>query len=269
MYVEPLAGVALNVSVILPVVALFSPVTLETAPVPPTILQTKMGVSGHVFVKLIAIVGFAAAVPLAVTVAVKRWLVPLAATVAELPQPLDSVMFDPLIELPRFATRKVPCTVPAKEIAALIVAEDPGAITFSAFPLVVPEAGAIASPSLALDIETVAAPKALTAFRSFRARKLPELSKNETGAVDPLGSRSNMCPVCPVLNCAIRLGAVPLAAPRNWPPALLEFWLVPFTVPCTLRFEYTVSAPPLPLSASGANRGSEGMGPLARNASSK
>jgi hypothetical protein len=30
-----------------------------------------------------------------------------------------------------------------------------------------------------------------------------------------------------------------------------------------------VSLPPLPLSASGAKRGSEGMGPLARNASSK
>jgi len=65
------------------------------------------------------------------------------------------------------------------------------------------------------------------------------------------------------------LGAVPLAAPRNWPPALAAFWLVPFTVPCTLRFEYTVSAPLLPLSASGAKRGSEGMGPFAKNASSK
>src|ERR1700689_1800747 len=152
---------------------------------------------------------------------------------------------------------------------ALIVADEPGAITFSAFPPVVPEAGAIANPSLALDIETVAAPSGLTAFRSLRATKLPELSKNETGVVELLGSRSNICPVCPELNCAIKLGAVPLAAPRNWPPALAAFWLVPFTVPCTLRFEYIVSLPPLPLSASGAKRGSEGMGPLARNASSK
>ena len=63
MYVEPLAGVALYVSVMLPVVAVFSPVTLATVPVPPTILQMKMGVSGQVFVKLIATVGFAAAVP--------------------------------------------------------------------------------------------------------------------------------------------------------------------------------------------------------------
>src|ERR1700691_2310181 len=100
MYVEPLAGVALYVSVMLPVVAVFSPVTLATVPVPPTILQMKMGVSGQVFVKLIATVGFAAAVPLAVTV-------------AELPQPLDSVTFDALIELPRFASRKIPCTLPA------------------------------------------------------------------------------------------------------------------------------------------------------------
>jgi len=152
---------------------------------------------------------------------------------------------------------------------ALIVADDPGAITFSAFPLVVPEAGAIARPSLALDIETVAAPSELTAFRSLRAKRLPELSKKETGVVEPLGSRSNMCPVCPVLNCAIRLGAVPLAAPKNCPPALDAFWLVPFTLPCTLRFEYTVSLPLLPLSASGAKRGSEGIGPLARYASSK
>ena len=260
---------ALKVKVMLPVEAVFSPVTLATAPVPPAILQTKIGVSGHVFVKFTAIVGFAAAVPLAVTVAVNRWLVPLAVTVAALPHPLESVIFDPLIELPRFATRKVPCTVPAKEIAALIVADDPGAITFSAFPLVVPEAGAIASPSLAFDIETVAAPNAFSAFRSLRARKFPELSKNETGVVELLGSRSNMCPVWPVLNCAIRLGEVPLAAPRNCPPALVAFWLVPFTVPCTLRLEYTVSLPPLPLSASGANRGSADIGPLARNASSK
>ena len=113
IYVDPLAGVALNVSVMLPVVAVFSPVTLATAPVPPTILQMKMGVSGHVFVKLVAIVGFAATVPLAVTVAVNRWLVPLAVTVAELPHPLDSVMFDAPIELPRFASRKIPCTFPA------------------------------------------------------------------------------------------------------------------------------------------------------------
>lgn len=260
---------AFNVRVMLPVLAVFSPVTLATAPVPPTILQTKMGVSGHVFVKLIATVGFAAVVPLAVTVAVNRWLVPPAVTDAELPHPLDSVMFDGPIELPRFASRKIPCTLPAKEIAALIVEDEPGAITFSAFPLVVPEAGAIARPSLALDIETVAAPSALTAFKSLRARRFPELSKNEVGVVEPLGSRSNICPVCPVLNCAIKLGAVPLAAPRNCPPALAAFWLVPFTVPCTLRFEYTVSLPPLPLSASGAKRGSDGMGPLARNASSK
>ena len=104
---------ALNVSVMLPVLAVFSPVTLATAPVPPTILQMKMGVRGHVFVKLIAIVGFAATVPLAVTVAVNRWLVPLAVTVAELPHPLDSVMFEAPIELPRFASRKTPCTFPA------------------------------------------------------------------------------------------------------------------------------------------------------------
>jgi hypothetical protein len=113
MYVDPLAGVALNVSVMLPVVAVFSPVMLATAPVPPTILQMKMGVSGQVFVKLVAIVGFAATVPLAVTVAVNRWLVPLAVTVAELPHPLESVMFDAPIELPRFASRKIPCTFPA------------------------------------------------------------------------------------------------------------------------------------------------------------
>jgi hypothetical protein len=113
MYVDPLAGVALNVNVMLPVLAVFSPVTLATAPVPPTILQMKIGVSGQVFVKLIAIVGFAAAVPLAVTVVVNRWLVPLAVTVAELPHPLDSVMFDAPIELPRFASRKIPCTFPA------------------------------------------------------------------------------------------------------------------------------------------------------------
>jgi hypothetical protein len=113
MYVDPLAGVALNVNVILPVLAVFSPVTLATVPVPPTILQMKIGVSGHVFVKLIAIVGFAAAVPLAVTVAVNRWLVPLAVTVAELPHPLESVMFEAPIELPRFASKKIPCTFPA------------------------------------------------------------------------------------------------------------------------------------------------------------
>ena len=113
MYVDPLAGIALYVSVMLPVVAVFSPVTLATVPVPPTILQMKMGVSGQVFVKLIATVGFAAAVPLAVTVAVNRWLVPLAVTDAELPHPLDSVTFDALIELPRFASRKIPCTLPA------------------------------------------------------------------------------------------------------------------------------------------------------------
>jgi len=113
MYVDPLAGIALYVSVMLPVVAVFSPVTLATVPVPPTILQMKMGVSGQVFVKLIATVGFAAAVPLAVTVAVNRWLVPLAVTDAELPQPLDSVTFDALIELPRFASRKIPGTLPA------------------------------------------------------------------------------------------------------------------------------------------------------------
>jgi hypothetical protein len=113
MYVDPLAGIALYVSVMLPVVAVFSPVTLATVPVPPTILQMKMGVSGQVFVKLIATVGFAAAVPLAVTVAVNRWLVPLAVTDAELPHPLDSVTFDALIELPRFASRKIPCTFPA------------------------------------------------------------------------------------------------------------------------------------------------------------
>jgi hypothetical protein len=29
----------------------------------------------------------------------------------------------------------------------------------------------------------------------LRAKRLPELSKNETGVVEPLGSRSNMCPV--------------------------------------------------------------------------
>src|SRR6202167_3752792 len=120
---------------------------------------------------------------------------------------------------------------------ALIVADDPAAITFSAFPLVVPEAGAIARPSLALDIETVAAPSELTAFRSLRAKRLPELSKNETGVVEPLGSRSNICPVCDAPNCAIKLGAVPPGAPRNCPPALAEFWLVPFTVPCAFRFE--------------------------------
>src|SRR6202050_3563593 len=152
---------------------------------------------------------------------------------------------------------------------ALIVADEPAAITFSAFPLVVPEAGAIARAALEVDIETVAAPSELTAFRSLRAKRLPELSKKETGVVEPLGSRSNMCPVCPVLNCAIRLGAGPLAAPKNCPPSLDAFSLVPFTLPCTLRFEYTVSLPPLPLSASGAKRGSERMGPLARYASSK
>jgi hypothetical protein len=113
MYVDPLAGVALYVSVMLPVVAVFSPVTLATVPVPPTILQMNIGVSGQVFVKLIATVGFAAVVPLAVTVAVNRWLVPLAVTDAELPHPLDSVTFDALIELPRFASRKIPCTLPA------------------------------------------------------------------------------------------------------------------------------------------------------------
>src|SRR3984957_18717204 len=253
----------------LPVVAVFSPVTLATAPVPPTILQMKIGVSGQVLVKLTAIVGFAAVVPLAVTVAVKRWLVPLAVTDAELPHPLESVMFEGPIELPRFASKKIPCTLPAYEIDALIVADDPGAITFSAFPPVVPDAGAIARPSLALDIDTVAAPSALTAFNSLRPRKLPELSKNETGVLEPLGSRSNIWPVCDALNCAIRLGAVPLGAPRNWPPALATFWLVPFTVPCTVKLENTVSVPPLPLSARGARRGSEGMGPLVRNASSK
>jgi len=97
----------------LPVVAVFSPVTLATVPVPPIILQMKIGVSGQVFVKLTAIEGFAAVVPLAVTVAVKRWLVPLAVTDAELPHPLDNVMFDGPIELPRFASKKIPCTLPA------------------------------------------------------------------------------------------------------------------------------------------------------------
>ena len=97
----------------LPVVAVFSPVTFATAPVPPTILQMKIGVSGQVFVKLIAIVGFAAVVPLAVTLAVNRWLVPLAVTDAALPHPLESVMFDGPIELPRFASRKIPWTLPA------------------------------------------------------------------------------------------------------------------------------------------------------------
>ena len=113
MYVELLAGVALNVSVMLPVVAVFSPVTLAIVPVPPTILQMKIGVSGQVFGKFMATVGFAAVVPLAVTVAVKRCAVPLAVTVAAEPHPLDRVMFDPLTELPRFARRKVPCTFPA------------------------------------------------------------------------------------------------------------------------------------------------------------
>src|ERR1700728_1270794 len=93
---------------------------------------------------------------------------------------------------------------------ALIVADEPGAITFSAFPLVVPDAGAIATPSLAFDIDTVAAPSGLTAFKSLRATRLPELSKNETGVVEPLGSRSNKCLICDALNCAIRLGAAPL-----------------------------------------------------------
>lgn len=46
--------------------------------------------------------------PLAVTVTVNRRLVPPAVTDAELPQPLDSVMFDGPIELPRFASTKIP-----------------------------------------------------------------------------------------------------------------------------------------------------------------
>ena len=113
MYVELLAGVALYVSVMLPVVAVFSPVTFATAPVPPTILQIKIGVSGQVFGKFMATVGFAAVVPLAVTVAVNRCAVPLAVTLAADPHPLESVMFDALTELPRLASKKVPCTFPA------------------------------------------------------------------------------------------------------------------------------------------------------------
>jgi len=92
--------VPLYVSVMLPVGAVFSLVTLATAPVPPTTLQIKTGVSGQVFVKLIAMVGFAAVVPLAVTDAAP-------------PHALDSVMFDGPIELPRFASKKIPCTLPA------------------------------------------------------------------------------------------------------------------------------------------------------------
>ena len=128
----------------------------------------------------------------------------------------------------------------------------------------VPEAGAMARPSLALLMLMVAAPSGLTVFRSFRTKRLPELSKKEMGVEEVLLSRSSMCPVCPVLSCAIKLGAVPLAAPRNCPPAAVALCDVPFTVPCTVRFEYTVSVPPLPLSASGAKRGSDGIGPLAR-----
>jgi hypothetical protein len=99
-----------------PVVAVFSPVTLATAPVPPTILQMKIGVSGQVFVKLTATVGFAAVVPLAVTVAVKRWLVPLAVTDAELPHPLESVMFEDPTSCRDSQVRKFPARCRRKKL---------------------------------------------------------------------------------------------------------------------------------------------------------
>jgi hypothetical protein len=47
MYVELEAGVPLYVSVMLPAAAVFSPATLATAPVRPTISQIKIGVSGQ------------------------------------------------------------------------------------------------------------------------------------------------------------------------------------------------------------------------------
>lgn len=101
----------------LPMVALLSSVTLTTAPEPLTILQMKIGAIGQVFVKSIALAGFAAALPLALRLRWRRWLVPVAVTDAALPHPVESVIFEDSMELPRFANKNILCRVdPRKQL---------------------------------------------------------------------------------------------------------------------------------------------------------
>lgn len=89
--------------------AVFSPLIVVRAPVPPTCLQEKIGVTGQAFGKVISILGFAEMpAPLAVAVKVNLCADPREAdTAADLPHPALRITFALTNVAPLLGMRKV------------------------------------------------------------------------------------------------------------------------------------------------------------------
>src|SRR5580704_173108 len=95
IYVEPNAGVPLKVRIMVVLFTVFSPLIIVRAPVPPTCLHEKIGVTGHSFGNATFIFGFVVMPPpFAIAVNVNLWADPRAAVTAALsPQPVLNVKF--------------------------------------------------------------------------------------------------------------------------------------------------------------------------------